>query len=123
MITIPTICLTEVHLSLTVSSVTVILICERSTADVAHLDRLMDQVWDAIVLCVGVDDLANMTNVEKVKRQLKVGIGQSCNIDYIIFWSYAASSYFNEFRLNVLDRRISEAIPHAKRCLLRMSWT
>ena len=55
-----------------IGSVTVILICERSAADPSHLDQLMDQVWDAMVLCVGVDDLANMTNVEKVKRQLKV---------------------------------------------------
>ncbi|XP_043240104.1 protein fuzzy homolog isoform X1 [Amphibalanus amphitrite] len=52
-------------------SVTVILICKLSTGDPIHLDHLMDQVWDAMVLCVGVDDLANMANVEKVKRQLK----------------------------------------------------
>ncbi|XP_037087864.1 protein fuzzy homolog [Pollicipes pollicipes] len=52
-------------------SVTVILISARSRGGTAHLDRLLRLVWDAMVLCAGTDDLVNIANVEKVKRQLK----------------------------------------------------
>lgn len=53
-------------------SVTVIVISERSPGGEFHVRRLMETVWDAMVLCVGWDDLANIANVERVKRQLKV---------------------------------------------------
>lgn len=55
------------------SNITLILIEEAARAidDRAYLKKL-DLLFDALVLMYGLDDLVNISNVEKFKKEIKV---------------------------------------------------
>ncbi|EEB11608.1 conserved hypothetical protein [Pediculus humanus corporis] len=59
------ICWKEYHESL-------ILIGMSSTSTSAGLKEFLDLVFDAIVMCLGIDELINIKNPERLKRELRV---------------------------------------------------
>ncbi|XP_023242054.1 protein fuzzy homolog [Centruroides sculpturatus] len=53
-------------------SVVLIIICSDDNACDSHIGRVLDNVFAAMVTCVGLDNLCNIQNVERLKRDLKV---------------------------------------------------
>lgn len=59
--------------SLAVCSVTLIAIAQNDDADDCHYSNLLNLVFNAMVLLVGIEEVINMKNVEKFKKEIKVG--------------------------------------------------
>lgn len=55
-----------------VYSVTLIAIAQNDDADDCHYSNLLNLVFNAMVLLVGIEELTNMKNVEKFKKEIKV---------------------------------------------------
>lgn len=49
-----------------------ILIGVASTVSPAILEKFLDSVFNAMVLCLGIDELSNIRNPERLKRELRV---------------------------------------------------
>lgn len=58
--------------SLAVCSVTLIAIAQNDDADDCHYSNLLNLVFNAMVLLVGIEEVINMKNVEKFKKEIKV---------------------------------------------------
>lgn len=48
------------------------MVSEDDNAEDAHLSRLLDYVFQSMVLLYGLDDLTNIKNIERFKREIKV---------------------------------------------------
>lgn len=53
-------------------SVTLIAIAQNDDADDCHYSNLLNLVFNAMVLLVGIEEVINMKNVEKFKKEIKV---------------------------------------------------
>ncbi|KAK7488783.1 hypothetical protein BaRGS_00019918 [Batillaria attramentaria] len=53
-------------------SLSLIVIMGNDQADDCHMTRLLDNVWSAMVLLFGQDELTNIKNLERFKRDIKV---------------------------------------------------
>ncbi|KAK3581473.1 hypothetical protein CHS0354_031799 [Potamilus streckersoni] len=53
-------------------SITLIIVTGDDSADDIHLNNLLSQVCDAMVLLYGLEDLANIKNIERFKREIKI---------------------------------------------------
>lgn len=83
--------------SLAVCSVTLIAIAQNDDADDCHYSNLLNLVFNAMVLLVGIEEVINMKNVEKFKKEIKVGAGvlffSSCLIYQLHFVNYQAFNF------------------------------
>ncbi|XP_032869165.1 protein fuzzy homolog isoform X2 [Amblyraja radiata] len=52
-------------------SITLIVMSSEEDASDLYLSRLLDNVFGAMVLVIGLDDLVNLKNVERLKRELR----------------------------------------------------
>ncbi|XP_059809444.1 protein fuzzy homolog isoform X4 [Hypanus sabinus] len=52
-------------------SITLIVMSSEEDASDLYLSRLLDNVFSAMVLVIGLDDLVNLKNVERLKRELR----------------------------------------------------
>ncbi|XP_067876050.1 protein fuzzy homolog [Heterodontus francisci] len=52
-------------------SITLIVMTSEEDASDLYLSRLLDNVFSAMVLVIGLDDLVNLKNVERLKRELR----------------------------------------------------
>ncbi|XP_038639581.1 protein fuzzy homolog [Scyliorhinus canicula] len=52
-------------------SITLIAMTSEENASDLYLSRLLDNVFNAMVLVIGLDDLVNLKNVERLKRELR----------------------------------------------------
>jgi hypothetical protein len=57
-----------------ICSLTLIVVSQDDCADDCHLNKLLDNVIQAMVLVYGLDDLINIKNVERFKKEIKVGV-------------------------------------------------
>ncbi|KAL8580681.1 hypothetical protein ACOMHN_004723 [Nucella lapillus] len=55
-------------------SLSLIVIMGNDQANDCHLNRLLENVWSAMVLLFGQDDLTNIKNLERFKRDVKCGV-------------------------------------------------
>lgn len=69
-----------------VCSVTLIAIAQNDDADDCHYSNLLNLVFNSMVLLVGIEEVTNMKNVEKFKKEIKVGS---------IYLFYSSSLIFN----------------------------
>ncbi|KAJ8298694.1 hypothetical protein KUTeg_022754 [Tegillarca granosa] len=65
---------TEIKRLMDFSNITLIVVTEDDLADDCHLNNLLNYVFNSMVLLCGLDELTNIKNVEKLKREIKVCI-------------------------------------------------
>lgn len=65
------------RLSSVVDSLSLIVVMGDDQADDCHMFRLLENVWSAMVLHCGRDELVNIKNLERFKREVKVRSPQS----------------------------------------------
>ena len=53
-------------------SLSLIVIVGNDLADDCHLNRLLENVWNAMLLLFGQEELTNIKNLERFKREIKV---------------------------------------------------
>ena len=54
-------------------SITLILVTKDDCASDVYLARLLEYIFQSIVLVYGLDDITNIKNVERLKKEIKVG--------------------------------------------------
>ncbi|ESO95322.1 hypothetical protein LOTGIDRAFT_117207 [Lottia gigantea] len=62
------------------NSITLIIITSEDNADDCHLRKLLDNIFYSMVLLYGEDELANIKNLERFKREIKVSERHILNI-------------------------------------------
>ena len=55
-------------------SLTLIVVTQDDNGSDTHLTRLLDYIFQAMVLVYGLDELINIKNIERFKREIKVNI-------------------------------------------------
>ena len=55
-------------------SLTLIVIAEDDNADDCHLGNVLSYVFDAMVMLLGFDEVTNIKNVERFKKDVRVSI-------------------------------------------------
>ena len=68
----PMVCLLFYKAGFLFSSLTMIVIAADDQADNCHLNHILTLVFDAMVLLCGQDELVNIKNVERFKKEIKV---------------------------------------------------
>ena len=60
-------------LDIEICSITLIVATRDDHSDDCHLSKLLDNIFQAMVLLYGFDEVTNIKNVERFKREIKVG--------------------------------------------------
>lgn len=55
----------------------IVLIAISSGSTVEVLNKLLESVFNAVVLIVGIDEMKSQRNIERLKRELRVGVLKS----------------------------------------------
>uniref|UniRef100_A0A8C4Q938 FUZ/MON1/HPS1 first Longin domain-containing protein n=1 Tax=Eptatretus burgeri TaxID=7764 RepID=A0A8C4Q938_EPTBU len=83
------------------NTITMMLVTDDNQSSEAYLQRLLTSFFDAMVLLVGLEDLANIKNVERLKRDLRVSVTwvQCCcfievTVFVIVFYIHPIVSLF-----------------------------
>ncbi|KAK2177958.1 hypothetical protein NP493_570g02019 [Ridgeia piscesae] len=57
------------------NSITLILVTKDDCASDVYMSRLLEYIFQSIVLVYGLDDVTNIKNVERMKKEIKIAFG------------------------------------------------